>query len=48
MTENGKYLTIDRYIFRTHFDTIMYTGNSTVTEMKTTNTGVAKTTTIVS
>jgi hypothetical protein len=34
VTENGKYLTIDKYIFRSHFDNIPYSGYSTVKEVK--------------
>jgi hypothetical protein len=30
LTENGKYLTMDKYIFRSHFDGIPYSGLSTV------------------
>jgi hypothetical protein len=34
MSEGGKYLTIDKYIFRSHFDNVAYSGNSTVKEIK--------------
>ena len=33
LTEGGKYLTIDKYIFRSHFDNVAYSGNSTVKEL---------------
>lgn len=39
LTENGKFLSIDKYIFRSHFDGISYSGMSTVKDA-----GNAKTT----
>jgi hypothetical protein len=32
LTENGKFLTLDKYIFRSHLDGISYSGLSTVKE----------------
>jgi hypothetical protein len=46
LTENGKYLTLDKYIFRSHFDNIQYSGFSTVKELKSAAPGAR--TTIVS
>jgi hypothetical protein len=34
MSEGGKYLSIDKYIFRSHFDNVSYSGTSTVKELK--------------
>lgn len=48
VSENGKFVTIDKYIFRAHFEGLKYTGNSTVTNVKTVPVGDKKTTTIVS
>ncbi len=39
ISDHGKYITIDKYIFRAHFETLNYTGNSTVTTVKTAPTG---------
>lgn len=46
LSEGGKYLSIDKYIFRSHFDNIAYTGTSTVKEVKQATPGAR--TTIVS
>jgi len=35
ISDHGKYVTIDKYIFRAHFDNIQYTGLSTVRDVKT-------------
>jgi len=45
---NGKFVTIDKYIFRSHFDGLEYSGNSTVTNVKTAPVGSNLKTTIVS
>jgi len=47
VSENGKFITIDKYIFRSNFDNILYTGHSTVREVRTSSPR-ARTTTIVS
>jgi hypothetical protein len=44
MSESGKFITIDKYIFRAHFEALRYTGNSTVTNVKTAPVGDKKTT----
>ena len=46
LTNNGKFITMDKYQFRSHFDMIKYTGNSTVRQLKTAPPGAR--TTIVS
>ena len=46
LTENGKITALDKYQFRGVFDTVQYTGNSTVRNIKTAPPGAR--TTIVS
>ena len=48
ISSNGKFVTIDKYIFRSHFDGLDYSGNATVTNLKTAPVGSNMKTTIVS